>query len=155
MDTTTDSFKCSHNNKRSKTVCSEDDDVDTCTEWSKSVDDNKEREEKNNKEEAGQELAAANTTKSAIPEAPDGPLGGEADSSLATVKSSGNLIGHERRQEWVRLLNERPVTNDQECMTKWIEKILKVSECARGQQQQASKSSCEALQEQVDSNFSK
>ncbi len=107
--------------KRTKLISSEDDNVDTTTDSSKSSSDNgrkantNESHIKQERSEAPPKNAADNTTR-------------EGDSSTATIKTSGKSISQEQREAWAKLLEERPVTNDSESMSVWIDKILKVSD---------------------------
>lgn len=107
--------------KRAKLISCEDD-VDTATDSSKSSSDHGEKKEKVSPKPAP--AAAAEPA----PKGDANTITGEADSSTTTIKASGKSISQERRQEWAKLLEERPITNDAESMSKWIDKILKVSD---------------------------
>lgn len=132
--------------KRTKLISSEDDDVETTTDSSKSSSAN------GRKSSSSKTKSSANKPTTEKAEAPDPapkktvqpqvPTATatatvatcEADSSTATMKASGKSTSSlERRQEWAKLLEERPTTNDSESMSAWIDKILKVSEA--GQQE--------------------
>lgn len=108
--------------KQAKLISSEDDDVDTTTDSSKSSTENGGKNK----------VLTMNGTKPASTEATPKSHANttvDADSSTAaTIKASGKSISQERREEWAKLLEERPITNDAESMSKWIDKILKVSD---------------------------
>jgi hypothetical protein len=114
--------------KRAKMISSEDDDVDTTTDSSKSSTENGGKPNTKGQLKVGPKLTAAPET---APKNDASTVAGEADSSTATIKASGKSISQERRQEWAKLLEERPITNDAETMSKWIDKILKVSDANR------------------------
>lgn len=127
--------------KRAKLVISsEDDDVATTTDSSKSSTENgrnsssssDEPNSSSSSDEPKHTEPSKRTEKAEVAKpAPkhDAPIAaGEADSSTATIKASGKSISLERREQWAKLLEERPITNDSESMSAWIDKILKVSD---------------------------
>jgi len=117
--------------KRAKTISSEDDDVDTTTDSSKSSDDNADKNKCQNPPQQQAKQTNGDGDRSVNKNEAAQPAAGEADSSTATIKASGKSISQERREEWAKLLEERPITNDAESMSKWIDKILKVSDAGQ------------------------
>lgn len=109
--------------KRAKLITSEDDNVDATTDSSKSSADNG-RKSFASKSQVKKEATEASSTIEV--QATTGELGSSPD----TIKSSGRNLSQERRDEWAKLLDERPLTNDAESMSAWIAKILKASDPA-------------------------
>ena len=104
--------------KRSKLISSGDDDVETTTDSSKSSSDKGEIVS-GSKRESPDPNPAKNTE----------PIVDKREADFSTVKASARSTSDlERLEQWAELLDERPITNDSNAMSAWIEKVLKVSE---------------------------
>lgn len=79
------------------------------------------------------DVANSSVTSTANQESTDGFPNEEKDdhrideASSSIIKLKTRYINQQQREEWAKLLDERPLTENPEAISKWINKILEVS----------------------------